>query len=103
MAQPDDAMTEAEIRELIGDPEEFWQKREAFARSEQFFWDNHDRLLKEHPESWVGVYEEELRVADTLDALLEALDQAGIPRGETCVHFVTAEKRILIPTPFFVE
>ena len=43
-------LTEEEGLELIGDPEQLARELEAFSRSEQFFWRNHDRFLREHPD-----------------------------------------------------
>ncbi len=89
-------MTEAEVRELIGDPEEVARELEAFSRSEQFFWDNHERFLTECPDKWVAVRGDDVLVADTLEALLAELDRNDIPRGQAFVELVTTDDQVLV-------
>lgn len=89
-------LTEAEVRELIGDPEEVAQRLEAFSRSEQFFWDNHERFVEECPDKWVAVHGDDVLVADSLEALLAELDRNDIPRGQTFVELVTTDDQVLV-------
>ena len=90
-------LTEAEVREILGDePEEFWRKQEEFRRCADRFYDNYDAILEEHAEKWVAVYGNQILAADTIEALCSDMDRMGIPRGEAFTHFVTKKKRILI-------
>ena len=89
-------LTEEEGLELIGDPEQLARELEAFSRSEQFFWRNHDRFLREHPDRWIAISGEDVLVADTLEALLADLDRGGIQRGQAFVEFVTTSDQVLI-------
>ena len=89
-------LTEAEGLELIGDPEQLANELEAFSHAEQFFWRNHDRFLREHPDRWVAIRGEDVLVADTLEVLLAELDRNGIRRGQAFVEFVTTSDQVLI-------
>ena len=89
-------MTEAEILELIGDPDEVARRLEEFARSARRFGANRDRFVREYPDMWVAVYGSDEVAADTLDALSAEMERREMPQAETCVRFVTSEDRILI-------
>ena len=45
---------------------------------------------------WVAVHGENVAAADTPEALFAEMKERGMPRRETCVRFVTSEKRVLI-------
>ena len=62
-------MTEAELLDLIGDPDEFDRRREEFTRSAQRFGANRDRFREEHPDMWVAVHGDNEVAADTLGPL----------------------------------
>ena len=89
-------LTEAEILELIGDLDEFDRRREEFSRSARRFGANHDRFRKEYPDMWVAVHGENVAAADTPEALFAEMERLNMPRRETCIRFVTSEKRTLI-------
>lgn len=89
-------LTEEEGLELIGDPEQLARELEAFSRAEQFFWGNYDRFLREHADKWVAIHDDDVLVADTLDALLAELDRNGIQRGQAFVEFVTTSDQVLV-------
>ncbi len=96
MAKQESALSKEEVLELIGDPEQHVREMEVFSQSVQVFWDHHESLLKEHPDSWVAVHKDEILVAETSEALFKAMERAGIPRGQAFVRFVSPKKRILI-------
>ena len=89
-------LTEAEVRELIGDPEEVARRLEAFSRSARFFHANHDRFIREYPDQWVAVHGNDVAAADTTETLFEEMAQRDMPRRESCIKFVTSKERILI-------
>lgn len=89
-------LTEAELLELIGDPDEVARGLEEFARSARRFGANRDRFRKEYPDMWVAVHGDDEVAADTLEPLYAEMKERGMPRRETCVRFVTSEDRILI-------
>lgn len=54
-------------------------------------------LVKKYAQKWIGVCSGEVKAAeDDLGSLLEALDQQGVPRGNTVVRFIEREQRTLI-------
>ncbi len=89
-------LTEAEGLELIGNPEQLARELDAFSRAEQFFWGNHDRFLREHPDKWVAIHGDDVLVADTLERVLAELDRSGIRRGQAFVEFVTTSDQVLV-------
>lgn len=89
-------LTEAELLELIGDPDEVARGLEEFARSARRFGANLDRFRKEYPDMWVAVHGDDEVAADTIEPLHAEMKERGMPRRETCVRFVTSEDRILI-------
>lgn len=89
-------MTEAELLELIGDPDEVAREMEEFARSARRFGANRDRFVREYPDMWVAVHGDDEAAADTLGPLYAEMERREMPQAETCVRFVTSEDRILI-------
>ena len=54
-------------------------------------------LVKRYAQKWIGVCSGEVKAAeDDLGSLLEALDEQGVPRGNTVVRFIEREQRTLI-------
>lgn len=88
-------MTEAELLDLIGDPEEVARELEEFSGFVRTFEDNRDRFLHEHPNKWVAVCRNGTLVAETQAALLAKLDRQGA-RGHACIEFMDTQPRILI-------
>ena len=89
-------MTEADLWELIGDPDEAARRREEFSRSAHRSFSNHERFVVEYPDQWVAVHGDDEVAADALEELYAKMEERGMPHRETCVRFVTSEKRILI-------
>ena len=89
-------MTEAELLELIGDPDEVARGLEEFSLSAHRSFSNHERFVAEYPDQWVAVYGDDEVAADALEELYAKMEERGMPHRETCVRFVTSEKRILI-------
>lgn len=88
-------MTEAELLELIGDPDEVARELEEFARFVRTFEANRDRFLHEHPNRWVAVCRDGTLVAETQAALLAELDRRGA-RGHACIEFMDTQPDILV-------
>ena len=86
---------EAELLELIGDPDEFGRRLDEFSRSARRFGANHERFVAEYPDQWVAVHGDDEVGADTLEDLYAKMEERGMPRRETCIRFVTSQKRIL--------
>ena len=88
-------MTEADLWELIGDPDEAARRREEFSRSARRFGANHERFVAEYPDQWVAVHGDDEVAADTPEELYAKMEERGMPHRETCIRFVTSEERIL--------
>lgn len=86
-------MTEAELLELIGDPDEVARGLEEFSGFVRTFEANRDRLLREHPDMWVAVCRDGTLVAETQAALLAELDRRSA-RGHACIEFMDTQPRI---------
>ncbi len=68
-----------------------------FQRDADYFESHYEQLLREYPEQWVAVFNQTVvGTASDFDALLETLDQAGIPIERALIERVTAEEDILI-------
>lgn len=68
-----------------------------FQRDVDYFESRYEQLLQEHPEQWVAIFNQAVVGTDTdFDALLETLDQAGIPIEKALIEHVTAEEDVLI-------
>lgn len=93
-------MTQAAERELLtmlGDPGIIAAQIDAFTRSADWLSSQHDRLVNEHSQQWVAVYDGELRCsANTLDDLIAAIEAAGLPRGEVVIGHIEAAPLPLI-------
>ena len=85
----------SELLELIGDPDEVGRRLEEFSRSARRFGANRERFVEEYPDQWVAVHGDDEAAADTLEELYAKMEERGMPRRETCIRFVTSEKRIL--------
>ena len=68
-----------------------------FQRDVDYFESRYEQLLQEHPEQWVAIFNQAVVGTDPdFDALLETLDQAGIPIEKALIEHVTAEEDVLI-------
>lgn len=68
-----------------------------FQRDVDYFESRYEQLLQEHPEQWVAIFNQAVVGTDSdFDALLDALDKAGIPIEKALIEHVTAEEDVLI-------
>lgn len=68
-----------------------------FQRDVDYFESHYEQLLREHPEQWVAIFKQAVVATDSdFDALLEILEQAGIPIESALIERVTSEEDILI-------
>jgi len=55
------------------------------------------RLIDEHPQQWVGLFDGHVEVTgDTIETVMEKLDEKGYPRQETIVRFIDRNPKTLI-------
>ena len=79
------------------DPESQQECIARFQRDVDYFESHYEQLLREHPEQWVAIFNQAVVGTDSdFDALLETLDQAGIPIESALIERVTSEEDILI-------
>jgi hypothetical protein len=68
-----------------------------FSTSAQIFSSDNPRMIDLYENKWVGVYNGRIEaVADTLDKLLEQVEDKNIPAGNTVVRFINREPKTLI-------
>ena len=68
-----------------------------FQRDVDYFESHYAQLLQAHPEQWVAIFNQTVVGTDSdFDALLETLDQTGIPIEKALIEHVTAEDDVLI-------
>ncbi len=89
-------MTEAELLELIGDPDEVARGIEEFSALVRTFDANRDHFIKKYPDMWVAVSRDGTLAAETQEALLAEMDRRGIPRGDACIEFVATKQRTYV-------
>ncbi len=62
---------------------------EAYARTSRFLAGATRDLMMQYPRKWVVAYDEKIcAIGDTLDDVLNQLDEKGIPRLGTAVRFL---------------
>ena len=91
-------MTKNEVlRHLGGSAEDVDRSLREFTEAANVLSSDHPRLIDEHPSQWVGVYHGKVTAsAQSLDSLLERLQESGIPAKETIVRFIEKNARTLI-------
>jgi hypothetical protein len=77
----------------VGGVEESKRKREEFRRDLAFIEENREKLLKDHNESWVAVYNSEV-VAHGKDYnnVLSQLERRGMPVGQIPIRYLSEHK-----------
>ena len=81
-------MAEPGTRELLGDLREAERAVRAYGDAIRRFDAAHPNPHVDFPDKWVGVYEDEVVTADTIDELFDELEHRAIPRIKTFVRFV---------------
>jgi hypothetical protein len=81
-------MTGESTLELFGDLRKAEREVRAYGDAIRRFDATHPNPHMDFPDKWVGVYENEIVTADTLDELFEELERRAIPRIKTFVRFV---------------
>ena len=90
-------ISEEELRELIGDPEEVYKGLKEFQKSARKLSAQMGRLKELYPEQWIGFVKGRVEAnAPTLDAVLSEIDAKGLDRKDTIVRFITRKPRIHI-------
>ena len=96
-SQPKRLLRRSRLARLGASPEQIERDLKAFSAAARVLSSDHPRLIDEHPKRWVGVYQGKVAAsAESMDALLAELEDAGIPAGQTIVRFIDKEERTLI-------
>ena len=76
------------VREgLVNDPDILAKLREFRARVDRME-SQRERLTRNYPNHWAALYGGDFVVAESLEELLEKLDDQGVPTHETVIRFL---------------
>ena len=87
------------VREgLVNDPDILAKLREFRARVDRME-SQRERLTKNYPNHWAALYGGDFVVAESLEDLLEKLEDQGVPTHETVIRFLDPETGTHDPLP----
>jgi len=90
------AMGKKLIRE-VGSPEDIYQSLRAFRRDVNLLANQRRELTKKYPNKWIAFHDREVVfVADTLNGLLHAVDEGGLPRDKIVTQFLGTQKITMV-------
>ena len=91
-------LTQEEITAFLGaPPKQIARELSKFSRDARFFSSKQGRLLREHPNEWVGISGRKVRAtAKSLDLLMSELTRKGFPPKESFISYVDASGDKLI-------
>ena len=70
---------------------------ERFRKDASYYEEHREELLKEYPDRWVAIYNEQfVGTAKDLNRLITQLQKKGIPQGRAFVEYVTEKEDLLI-------
>jgi hypothetical protein len=83
----------ANLAEKIGDPAAALEKQRRSLRDVDFIWSHEEDWRKQHPNRWVGVYDQKVIAReDTLERLLAAVKKSRIPLSDVTIQFIPEER-----------
>jgi len=93
-------MTEASLREIIGDPKRLDAELQEFRKDAKLLSSKYREFSAQYSERWIAVYGGKVQAdADSLDHLLARMDALQIPRGKVVVHYTSqSPRRMILPT-----
>ncbi len=90
-------ISEEELRELIGDPEEVYKGLREFQKSARKLSAQEKEIMELYPEQWIGFVRGRVEAnAPTREAVLRELDAKGVDRADVILQFITRKPRIHI-------
>ena len=90
-------ISEEELRELIGDPEEVYKGLREFQKSARKLYSQEKKLAELYPDQWIGFVKGRVEAnAPTREAVLREIDAKGLDRADTILWFTTPKPRIHI-------
>lgn len=85
------------IQKNLGNPKKIAEGLRRYRKSALVLSKQRPRMIKEHPQEWVALFDGEVRATDkSFNNLMGKIDSQGIPRGETLVRFIDRSERIMI-------
>ena len=86
-----------QFRRAWGDPQEALERLRRFGRNAEYALDHLEEWRLQYPDSWVGVYDEELvAVGKTSDEVMFAFKKKGIPARSAFLRFIPKEAYSLV-------
>ena len=90
-------MDSIDARELIGDPRKVDDDLYAFRKTAMRLSSRHSRMVERYPNQWIALHSGRVRAhGDSLDAVLQEIDDKGLSRDRTIVRFIDKEPRTMI-------
>ena len=78
-------------------PKKIAQSLRKFQRAARVLSSNQPRLIDEYPDQWVAVNDSNVVAhGDTLDTVLQQVDEKGVHRSDVIVRFLERTQRTLI-------
>ena len=85
------------IQKNLGNPQKIVEGLQRYRKSALVLSKQRPRMIKDHPQEWVALFDGEVRASDkSFDKLMGEIDKQGIPRGEVLVRFIDRSERIKI-------
>jgi hypothetical protein len=78
-------------------PRQMDRELRTFSRAARLLSSDYPRLIDEHPNEWVGLYDGKVcAAAKSFRALVSKLKKQGVPPNETIIRFIDTSGRKLI-------
>ncbi len=89
------SIIDEEHLKIIGDPKQAVKELAEFSETAKLL--SRADICNQYRGQWVALYESSVRAhAETLEDILRQVDEQGLPRGQTLVHFIDDGTRTLI-------
>ena len=85
-------------RKMLGaSPKQIARELRVFSRAARLLSSNHPRLIDQHPNEWVGLYDGEVcAAAKSFNALVQKLKRRGLSPSDTIIRYIDTSGRKLI-------
>ena len=85
------------IHELIEDPRKVDDGLRSFRQTAMLLSSRYPRLIERYPDQWIALHSGSVRAhGDSLDAVLQEIDEKGLNRDQTIVRFIQKDSQTLI-------
>ena len=87
---------DTKVIESLADWDKLREENEDFSRRFQFYLDNEERWLREHPNTWIGITEaDEVIIAGDIHELLDKAKQTGTRVQNMVAQYLDPLPRVL--------